>query len=347
MLFPFIDRPDIGFPVLFQAVPNDRPWVPPTRFGPRWYDAIDGWVRLPGTTGSGNPDIGRPKRTDWREWQVAKGSYFVPSLLPLEGTDAMWANGVLYSDFLAGRWGPMTQCQQARLDGTFRDLEFIGVKMGRSEAGDAVFRDSDSLDADVATGGIAAAAFSDLDGLAESVVTGGEVSVSLADLDSLTDTVLTGGDAPAAFADLDSLGEAVQTGGDAGVALSDLDSLDADGSVSTSGQTFAGCSSVPLTLYIHFSNTTMCSTYAGGVVTVTSAGGGGVEYSGSSVIAGHTIHGKIREHSGGGVEIAVWETTEPLIYQTATVTCSPFTTQIVAVTPDFCMLGMNIQGLET
>lgn len=98
--------------VLFYAVPEDRPCVPPTFFRTCWFEAIDGWVRLPEDVGVGTPDIGKPRRTDRREWQVAPGQWDLPDppLAPIEGTADQWARGTLYSEYVLGRYGPMRQC---------------------------------------------------------------------------------------------------------------------------------------------------------------------------------------------------------------------------------------------
>lgn len=241
LLYPFVDRPDVPYPVLFQAVPPDRPSVPPTRFCPRWFEAIDGWVRVPGMTGSGNPDIGRPKRTDWREWMQASGSYPVPALGPLEGTADEWARGVLYSDWIAGTHGPLTDCVQARFDAGFGDVETMSATLGKSEAGDAIFSDADQADADVETGGDVPSLFSDVEDMADVPGTGGGTPADFSDIETLEESVATGGDVPSEFADLDTADSTVATGGDAPALFSGVDTWDATGTASDPSGPGATC----------------------------------------------------------------------------------------------------------
>lgn len=148
-LYPFRDRPDISIPVLFYAVPEDAPHTPPTVFCPRWYEAIDGWVRLPDEVGVGTPDIGRPKRTDRREWVVAPGGYNVPAFGPVEGTPDQWARGTLYSEFLAGAYGPMAGCVHTGGEAAWTDADALLVGGGRNEGVSLVWSDPDTFEVDV------------------------------------------------------------------------------------------------------------------------------------------------------------------------------------------------------
>lgn len=63
-----------------------------------------------GTVGVGTPDIGRPLRTKEREWIPFSRRFTKPLLGTPEGTADEFMNGVLFSDWISGKHGPMTGC---------------------------------------------------------------------------------------------------------------------------------------------------------------------------------------------------------------------------------------------
>lgn len=213
-------------------MPVDRPHVPPTFFRPCWYEAIDGRVRFPDEVGAGTPDIGKPLRTYAREWQAAPGEYDLPGLAAIEGTAEEWANGTLYSKFLAGGYGPMRDCVQAMSTMILSDTDALTSVGGRSEGITVVFSDQDVADAQTTTGGNVPSVFTDTDRADSLQATGGTVSVDIADVDSLESAVETGGSLAFDVADQDSEAGGYQTGGTVAAESADADSMDATGTVS-------------------------------------------------------------------------------------------------------------------
>jgi hypothetical protein len=103
-LFPFRDRPDIGIEVLFFPVPLSTPPVPfPNPFVLRNYDVRE---RLDQT----------PLGTDQSLKTVYTGPTPVIPVTPGKfcGTADMWENGLVYEDWLAGRY-PACNCTECPL----------------------------------------------------------------------------------------------------------------------------------------------------------------------------------------------------------------------------------------
>jgi len=184
-MYPFKDRPDVGVPVLFYAVPPDRPYVPDTHFRPVWYQAIDGWVRMPDQIGMGTPDIGEPLRTENREWVPAPGHFTVPGLGPLVGSADEWANGVLYSRWQAGAYGPMTNCVAASAGLILADSDYCFARAGTSEGSEGEEADRDWFAADAYTSEGSDVVVYDEDTLTADVASGGDPGLAVEDEDSL------------------------------------------------------------------------------------------------------------------------------------------------------------------
>jgi hypothetical protein len=228
-------------PVLFYAVPDDRPFAPPTWFKPVWHEANDGWVRLPDEVGAGTPDIGIPKRTNAREWQVAPGAYLTPGLDAIEGTADQWARGTLHSEFLLGRYGPMRDCVASSVELILSDLDGASVVGGKGMGGDVLLSDLDGVPVGFDAPASGAAVLSDDDAVVVYSQPGATEPVALGDGDGLAAALETGGGPGWALSDLDALVVLPATGGEPGEELSDLDGLSITGEVSEPSGPGATC----------------------------------------------------------------------------------------------------------
>lgn len=196
---------------------------------------------MPNQVGAGTPDIGIPKRTDAREWQVAPGGYNLPGLGALEGSPDEWANGTLHSKWLTGGYGPMQDCVNATIGLVLADLDGVRVGGGKGMGATVSLADTDGLAVAFSAPTSGAVVLSDLDGLAVVSQPGATESVSLSDVDGLAVGVATGGEPPSSLSDLDGLVVEPGTGGEPESEVSDVDGMSIDGEASEPSGPGATC----------------------------------------------------------------------------------------------------------
>lgn len=109
-MYPFRDRPDVAVPVVWHPCEDNAERVPPTVFRPHWWEIRDNYWR---------DGVGTPPHKDWIIW---RGPYPEKSVAPIEGTPDQWARGTLYSEYLAGVYGPMRDCVDVPVDLYFPSL---------------------------------------------------------------------------------------------------------------------------------------------------------------------------------------------------------------------------------
>jgi hypothetical protein len=97
LIRPFRDRLDITFPWVFYEVPASNPDGPLTFLTDRFWDFKDHWVP---------PGVGVVPGTLRKYF----GPLPPPTVKPLVGTAAEWANGLLYSKWIAGGYSNPNGC---------------------------------------------------------------------------------------------------------------------------------------------------------------------------------------------------------------------------------------------